>query len=239
MLWFSLGCSPAVDESAVAPEVPVNAPDAQPVPDTIALRHILFGATQESELEVAHARAAAVQARLAHEDFAAVARLESDGPTGRRGGWLGASTRDAWTPAFSDAAWRLQVGEVSDPVVTEYGVHLIKREALIEVHLKHIVVQHRDALMLDEGALAASRTPEDARVRADEVLVALNDGGDFKDLAREYSDGPFGPRGGDLGLFLLGELGPEIDAAVAPLQPGERTDVVETLFGFHILERYE
>jgi parvulin-like peptidyl-prolyl isomerase len=76
-------------------------------------------------------------------------------------------------------------------------------------------------------------------VRAEEVLAALNDGAVFEDVAREYSDGPFGPRGGDLGLFLLGELGPEIDAAVTPLEPGERTGLVETPFGFHVLERYE
>ena len=213
---------------------------AEAVPDTIALRHILFGAEDEGELVQAHARASGVEVRLAEgEDFGAVARLESDGPTGRRGGWLGASTRDAWTPPFSEAAWTLQVGEVSGHVVTEFGVHLIKREPLVERSLKHIVVQHRDSLMLDEGSLAASRSPDDALVRAEEVLAALNDGAVFEDVAREYSDGPFGPRGGDLGLFLLGELGPEIDAAVTPLEPGERTGLVETPFGFHVLERYE
>lgn len=233
-----LGCSSSPPQPTV--EAPTEAPaePPQPVPDTLALRHILVTVDDRRSVDEAMEHIASIQARLdAGEDFGVLARELSDDPTGRRGGWLGASTRDAWVPEFSDAAWLLQVGEVSPPVVSAYGVHLIKREALNEVYIKHIVVQHAESgfLSLDDERLSL----EEARARCELAESALEAGTPWEDVARQYSNGPMGKRGGDLGLFLMGEFGPTIDRTVGELQVGETSGIVETPFGFHLLHRYQ
>lgn len=69
-----------------------------------------------------------------------------------------------------------------------------------------------------------------------EVLAKVQGGADFIEMAKEYSTGPSGPNGGDLGFFGKGKMVPEFDEAVFQLQAGEISDIVETDFGFHIIK---
>ncbi len=61
------------------------------------------------------------------EDFAELATQHSDGPTKVRGGLLKPFGRGKMSKPFEDAAFALQVGQVSDVVETEFGFHIIKR----------------------------------------------------------------------------------------------------------------
>jgi peptidyl-prolyl cis-trans isomerase SurA len=76
-----------------------------------------------------------------------------------------------------------------------------------------------------------------ARREADSVLVALRQDADFATLARRFSDDP-GSRedGGDLGWFRRGRMVPEFEAAAFRLRPGQISEVVESPFGFHIIQ---
>lgn len=88
--------------------------------EEIRARHILVGSEDEAD---------AVIARLENgEDFAAVARDASTGPSGENGGDLGYFTRDRMVDAFSEAAFALQPGEISGPVKSDFGWHVIKVE---------------------------------------------------------------------------------------------------------------
>ncbi|MBO6793375.1 MAG: peptidylprolyl isomerase [Balneolaceae bacterium] len=64
----------------------------------------------------------------------------------------------------------------------------------------------------------------------------LNHSKNLEDLARKHSDGPSAPRGGLLPLMGLNELVSEYSAAASALQPGQISEVVETSFGFHVIE---
>ena len=64
----------------------------------------------------------------AGEDFAALAKEISTGPTGANGGDLGFFVADRMVPEFSDAAFALQPGEISKPVKSDFGWHVIKVE---------------------------------------------------------------------------------------------------------------
>jgi len=78
--------------------------------------------------EEALARAREVQAKAkAGEDFAALAQEYSDGPSAPRGGLLGSFPRGQMVPAFDEAVFALEDGEISDVVETEFGYHIIKR----------------------------------------------------------------------------------------------------------------
>jgi peptidyl-prolyl cis-trans isomerase D len=64
----------------------------------------------------------------AGEDFSELARQYSEGPEKESGGSFGPLPRTGMVPAVADAAFSLEVGEISDPVKTRYGWHIIKIE---------------------------------------------------------------------------------------------------------------
>jgi parvulin-like peptidyl-prolyl isomerase len=71
---------------------------------------------------------------------------------------------------------------------------------------------------------------------AEDLLEQLNDGGDFGDLAREFSTGPSGVNGGDLGWFGRGQMVTEFEEAAFSGEVGEIVGPVQTNFGFHLIQ---
>lgn len=185
--------------------------------ERVVIRHILIpfdGATgapfgwslpREDAREQAEALLRRVQAG---EDFATLARQHSRDASAPRGGFLGGGQRGTWVPPFEAAAFALPIGGVSAVVETEFGFHILRREPLDEVRLRHIVVQHNGARGVGPAAPAAARDTEQARARAAEALAALEAGRPFADVAREYSDGAMALRGGGAGLVPARRAGP-------------------------------
>lgn len=95
--------------------------------------HILFESTDPAELEQVLEQAAEVKARIdAGEDFAALAaEFSDDAGSAQDGGDVGYTTGDSFVPEFEEALRGLEVGQVSEPVRSEFGVHIIK---LLEVN---------------------------------------------------------------------------------------------------------
>jgi peptidyl-prolyl cis-trans isomerase C len=80
-----------------------------------------------------------------------------------------------------------------------------------------------------------TRTREEARARAVEILAKLKDGGDFASIAYESSDDPYRVKGGDLGYIHRGRIIQEIEDAAFVLKVGEVMGPVETAEGFYII----
>jgi peptidyl-prolyl cis-trans isomerase C len=78
----------------------------------------------------------------------------------------------------------------------------------------------------------------EARKKIVEVQQKLKDGGDFAALAKEYSQGPSGSRGGDLGYFKRGQMVKPFDDAAFSMKTNEVSDLVESHFGYHIIKIY-
>lgn len=101
---------------------------------TVEARHILFKVNPDSdEAAVQEARAKAINvAKMAKagQDFAQLAKQYSEGPTRDRGGLLGTFKRNAMVKPFADAAFSMSPGEISDPVRTRFGWHVIKVEKI-------------------------------------------------------------------------------------------------------------
>ena len=79
-----------------------------------------------------------------------------------------------------------------------------------------------------------------SRKKIDEVYGKVKNGGNFEELAKQYSeDKGSAEKGGDLDFMYKGVFDPQFDKAVAGLKIGETSDIVETEFGYHIIRLME
>ncbi|NOY85683.1 MAG: peptidylprolyl isomerase [Deltaproteobacteria bacterium] len=106
-------------------------PDSFRKDEQVKASHILINVAKDaSEKEkgkaLARAREIAKKAREKGADFAALARENSEGPSGPSGGDLGYFGRGRMVKPFEEAVFGMKVGEVSDPVLTQFGYHVIK-----------------------------------------------------------------------------------------------------------------
>ena len=101
------------------------------------------------------------------------------------------------------------------------------------VHLRHILIGAKP------NAPAAEK--EQARKKAEDLLKRIQGGEDFAKLAQENSDDPGSkPRGGDLSWMTRGQTEPTFEAAAFALKnPNELSSVVESPFGYHIIQLLE
>ena len=80
-------------------------------------------------------------------------------------------------------------------------------------------------------------TKDEAFAKAEETLEAIKNGADFAELAKELSTGPSGPQGGDLGEFGPGTMVPPFnDAVFDSEEPRLVPEIVETIFGYHLID---
>ena len=100
-----------------------------------------------------------------------------------------------------------------------------------QVHAQHIIFM----AALD----AEAQTAAEARAKAEEARKRALAGEDFAELARELSEGPSAPNGGDLGFFSREQMVPTFAAAAFDLEPGGISPVVRTNFGFHVIKVLE
>ena len=133
---------------------------------------------------------------------------------------------------FLQPALKLKVGQISDPVDSPYGFLIFNRVNVDAVTASHILISYKGALRSE-----TNRDRREARKLAEKILKELKSGKDFAELARKHSDGPSGPKGGELGRFERGQMVPEFDQAVFRLETGAISEVVETKFGYHIIKR--
>ncbi len=97
-----------------------------------------------------------------------------------------------------------------------------------QVHARHIIYS--------AGEDADADTVVNARANAEEARKRALAGEDFAELAKELSEGPSAPNGGDLGFFVYKQMVPAFAEAAFALEPGGISEVVRTNFGFHVIK---
>jgi len=166
-------------------------------------------------------------------DFAQLAKEYSgDLYTKDIGGDIYWVTAGQVVPEFENAVFLTNLGEIyPEPIKTNYGYHIIKvtarQDRRYQLRARHILVSFSETAEDSSAALA----------KITGVLSKLNNGEDFGELAKVYSDDKgSGAKGGDLGFFSRRMMVKPFDETVFNLKVGERSGIVKTKFGYHIIE---
>lgn len=100
-----------------------------------------------------------------------------------------------------------------------------------QIKASHILIK------VEPNAEEAKKTAAMQKIK--EVEKKIDEGGDFAELAKEYSEGPSAPNGGDLGFFSRGQMVPPFEEAAFALEVGQVSKPVETRFGYHLIKVYD
>ncbi len=175
------------------------------------------------------------QRAKAGEDFAKLAVANSNSQTALEGGALGWRKGSELPTFLTDLIVKLKPGEVSEPLRTPTGFHIIKLLDVRNQEAKAIVDQiHVRHILMKTNEIA-----DDATVR--QKLSQLRDrivkGEDFAGLATTTSEDPGSQSlGGDLGWTGPGTFVPEFEQAVAGLKDNDISEPFHTQYGWHIVQ---
>jgi peptidyl-prolyl cis-trans isomerase SurA len=203
------------------------------------LSHILIAVPQEAtpqQLEDATRRAEDVVSRARQgEDFARLAVAYSNSQTALEGGALGWRRGPEIPTVLADLVVGLKPGEVSAPLRTPSGYHIVRLNEVRGADQQVVIEQTRARHIL----LKPTEIQDDATVeqRLREVRERILKGEDFAVLAKTLSEDPgSGAEGGDLGWTAPGTFVPEFDAVLASLRENEISEPFRTQFGWHIVQ---
>jgi peptidyl-prolyl cis-trans isomerase SurA len=193
-----------------------------------------------SQLQMRRERAEAALTRLkSGVEFAQVAAEFSDAPDAMEGGLLDWRPAAQLTKIFADVLTPMKAGEVTPPIQSASGFHILKlvdrrsqNEAVTivdQTHARHILVK-----------ISELTSETDAKRRIAELKDRLDNGGaKFEELAKAHSEDASAPTGGELGWLSPGDTVPEFEQAMRMLKPGEISEPVQSPFGWHLIQVVE
>lgn len=136
-------------------------------------------------------------------------------------------------------AFALSRNEISGPIETPDGFVIVQRTDVppggpSQIGARHILIAYQGAQRADAAVV---RSRDQARELADQVAREARGGADWDQLWQQHSNESSGHPGGDLGTFGRGQMVPAFERAAFALSIGQISAVVETPFGFHVIQR--
>ena len=202
------------------------------------VQHILLsvksGLKEEEINEIEKSALSLIERLKEGESFEKLAASYSSGQNALEGGFLGWRTSSELPSLFSGIVSNLKVGEIADPLRSGAGFHILKLtdkrgntvKFLDQTLARHILVQPSEI-----------RTENQAELLINDIYERLNEGEDFKQLARQYSEDPGSKMdGGDLGWSNPGDYDPAFEKTMNETQIGEMSKPIQSSFGWHIIE---
>jgi peptidyl-prolyl cis-trans isomerase SurA len=209
--------------------------------DEFEISHILIRTPEEGATEdVQKAKAkvdVAVKELNTGKSFAEVSASFSDAPNALEGGKLGWKSGTQMPALFLDALKTMQVGEVSQPLRSPNGFHVLKLTnkrggnsplVIQQTHSRHILIKLSEIMSEKEG-----------KQKMDNIKERLDNGEKFEVLARQYSEDSTASNGGDLGWINPGDTVPQFEKAMNELKDNQISPPVRTQFGWHVIQVIE
>jgi hypothetical protein len=179
----------------------------------------------EEDAEVVRIKSSNARKQREYDEKVAQARQKVNELNQNLAGWYYVISNDVYEKIRLDRASFVKNKENPEVVLPD------------EVAASHILISYKGA---DRADAKIKRGKQAAKKEADRIRnLILNEGKDFADMAKLHSDGPSGPKGGDLGKFKFEVMAKPFSEAAFALEVGEVSEVVETGFGFHVIKRTE
>lgn len=204
------------------------------------LAHILVVVPEQAsaeKIQAARERAEQALSQLkSGADFAQVAAGNSDAKDALKGGELGWRSGDSIPALFMNELHNLQPGQTTAVLRSPSGFHILKlvekrsgKAAVVitQTHARHILIKTSEIV-----------SEKEARNRLMEIKKRIEDGADFAEQAKRYSQDGSAQQGGDLDWLSPGQTVPEFEAAMNKLQPN-MIAAVQTQFGWHLIQVLE
>ncbi len=168
-------------------------------------------------------------------DFASAAISYSGSQEALEGGLVGWRDLNSVPVAFSDAIKNMRAGQITTPIRSPAGFHIIKVNDYRERSQVMATEYHAQHIMVETNELIG---PRQAMELIRDIHKQLIDGADFAELAREFSDDVTSANlGGDMGWFLPQSYGERMAQTLSAMQDGEVSEPFQTETGWHIIER--
>jgi len=207
-------------------------------PEKRRASHILIKLSSDASPAQVKAAEAKIQVALKRvrsgEDFAKVAKEVSEDSTASSGGDLNYFTHDQMVREFADATWALKVGEISQPVRSPFGLHVIlltdvqaARELTLEEARPQIVASLKEARARDEAQRRAAEFSTKLKAAGVDFAKAA---GDSAVVPKEFKGIHPGDSFADLGLQ------PALTAGLFALKPGEAGNPVPVGAGVVVVQ---
>jgi peptidyl-prolyl cis-trans isomerase SurA len=207
----------------------------------VRLSHILVAVPEGAPPDVvakAEQKAKDLVKRLrSGADFAQLALRYSDGRQALEGGDLGWFKMADVPTLVQDLAHTMAKGEISDPLRSPSGFHIIRLTDVKTAEPKVVTQTHARHILIRTNELVSD---EDAKRRLEQLRMRIIGGDDFATLARAHSDDTASAlKGGDLGWLNPGDTVPEFEKVMNQLAPNEISQPFKTTFGWHIVQVLE
>lgn len=202
-----------------------------PLKDAVELGHILreVGSSGSAE-ERAKAQADSIYNAIKDgTPFDSLAyQLSDDKASGKKYGHIGWTEKGDLLSDYENAAYALKVGEISRPVRSRSGFHIIRLDDRKDEQIS------TSQILIQVKVTAQDEQPAADSLKA--IRQKIIDGQPFEDAARSYSqDLESANRGGYLGWFALDEMPADFRAAVDSLNSGDISQPFRTQYGYHIV----
>lgn len=209
--------------------------------DEYNLGHILVRVPEQAspeELQKLRAKAEEALKKLTDgADFGQISAGYSDAPNAMEGGKLGWKKPTDLPDLFQEAVKPLKAGEVSAIQRSSNGFHILKMLDRRGSNIPLMVMQTQARHILIKQSEVMSET--EAKHRMDDIKERLDNGANFVELARQYSEDGTASKGGDLGWINPGDTVPEFEKVMTELKPGEVSAPFKSRFGWHIVQVLE
>lgn len=211
--------------------------------DEFNISHILVAVPENASPEQIQERRARAQNIIDElnkgADFAQLSATYSDAPNALDGGGLGWRNAGQIPELFMNALRDMQPGAVSEPVKSPNGFHILRLNDRRGMNTTTVVTQTRVRHILIKPSEITSEA--DAINRLNQVRERIEHGGEkFETLARQFSeDTGSAAKGGELSWVNPGDTVPEFERAMNALKPGELSQIVQSPFGWHLIEVME
>ncbi|TDR23814.1 peptidylprolyl isomerase [Marinicella litoralis] len=204
----------------------------------VELQHILIATSTDNdaaETEKAQKEANDLYDQIqAGENFAVLATQFSDGQNALEGGRLGWRPINQLPPLFADQVKSMSDGEVTHPIRSPSGFHILKLLAQKsntvktqdQYNILHIMVETNEVV-----------SPKDGMAIINGLYDKVLDGEDFATVAEENSDDhSSAPLGGDMGWFEINKFGARMGEVIKGMDVGEISAPFQTDAGWHIVK---